>query len=58
MKAIYEYHVVCKTDDAVDAVANTREVARKWKRDFEKQYSDKYKIIQKKYVLTEEKEVR
>lgn len=58
MKAIYQYDVVCKTDNAVDAVANTRETARQWKRDFEKQYSDKYKIIQKKYVLTEEKEVR
>lgn len=58
MKAIYNYKIVCKTDGVVDATAVTREEARKHKRDFENMYSDKYKIVQEKYVLSEVKEIR
>ena len=58
MKKLYSYEVVCKTDGKVDAVANTRESARQFKRDFEQTYSDKYKIVQNVFVLSETKEVQ
>lgn len=58
MKTIYKYDVVCKTDGEIDATENSREDARKVKRVFENMYTDKFKIVQHKYVLAESKEVR
>jgi len=61
MKLKYEYQVNAVGPDGypVSAPADTRKDARQLKNDLSKLYScTNTKIVQRKYVLTEQKEIR
>lgn len=61
MKTKYEYEVTAIAKDGypVDVSTDTRQAARQIKNDFKKLYDcTQAKIIQRKYVLAEERVVR
>lgn len=58
MKAKYEYDVITKGYGKLVAAVSTRRDARQEKSAYEESSNKKAKIIQRKYILAEEKVVR